>query len=43
MKESERSTKHLIDENNIGIFSKPYVEKKIKVTDLDEEIYNIKR
>ena len=36
IRESDRPTKDLIDENNLGIFPKPYIDKKMKIADPDE-------
>lgn len=39
MTESEKETKEIIDENNLGSFSKPYVDKKMHIADPNEDIY----
>lgn len=36
--ESEKETKDLIDENNMGVYAKPYVDKYYTVADADYEV-----
>ena len=36
---SEKDTKELIDENNLGVFAKPYIEKKMHIAEADEDFY----
>ena len=34
--ESDKRTKDLIDENNMGVFAKPYVDKYYEIADPEE-------
>ena len=37
--ESDKRTKDLIDENNMGVFAKPYVDKYYEIADPEEQVF----
>jgi len=39
IQESPKDVKDIVDDNNLNVFSRPFVEKRIKVTDPDEECF----
>jgi hypothetical protein len=41
--ESDKDTKELIDENNLGVYARPYIEKKMHIAEVDEDFYQRSR